>query len=451
MSSSVSSIIGNIANYVGTGFDVQSIVSEIIASQSGPLNDLQTEQTTLNSQTSALNNINSLLQTLQTTVQGLSDVNGALTAQTATSSNANILTATGSSTATPGTHTIVVNSLATTSSYYTASQPSSGSTLNDGSFQIQVGSNSPVTVNVSAANGNNTLDSLAGYINGLGAGVTASVVTDANGARLALVSNTSGAPGDLTVSNDSVGLGFTKAVTGANASLTVDGIPLSSTTNTISTAIQGVTLNLQSALPGTNVSLTVAPDTTQATGAINNFVSAYNSVVQAINSQYAVDSSSGQQGILASDSTLATLQSMLANDVNASTTGNNGIVNLASLGVNMNNDGTLSVDSGALNSALSSNYQNVISFFQNASNTGFAQSFNTDLGNNIVNPANGIIALDLNGISQTQQSLTQEISDFQANLAIQQQQLTTEYSQIDTTLQELPILQANISSALSNA
>jgi len=438
---SIASIVGDLANDVGTGINVQSVVAEILAAQSGPLQDLQSQQTQFSSQTSALNNISSLIATLQTSVQALGDVTGALNAQAATSSNTDVLTATGSSSATPGTHTIAVSNLATTSSYYSALQPSSSSTLSDGSFQIQVGSGSPVSIDVSAANGNNTLDSLAQYINNLGVGVSANVITDAGGARLAIVSGTSGQPGDLTISNDSVGLGFTKAVAGTNANFTVDGVPVSSTTNSISSAVQGVTINLLSAPAGNNVTLTVSPDTTQATAAVNTFVSAYNAVVQAVNAQYATDPTSGQTGVLASDSTLAAIQSSLANDVNYAISGNNGFVNLSSLGITTNDDGTLSVDSSAFGSALTGNYQSVLNFFQNVSNTGFAQSFNSDLSNNLANPTTGFIALDLNGISQSQQALTDQISDFQANATLQQQQLTAEFSTIDTTLRELPLLE----------
>ena len=83
------------------------------------------------------------------------------------------------------------------------------------------------------------------------------------------------------------------------------------------------------------------PDTTQISGAINTFVSSYNAVVQAINAQYAVDSNS-QQGVLASDSTLSSIQSTLASDVNFSGTGQFEFINLASMGISMNDDGTLS-------------------------------------------------------------------------------------------------------------
>ena len=134
-----------------------------------------------------------------------------------------------------------VNNLATTSSYYTQiEQQSATSTLATGSFDIQVaGAANPTVIPVDSADGTNTLNGLASYINSQGPGVTASVITDSGGARLSLVSNTSGGGGNFTVSNDTVGLGFKKPVTGVDASVTVDGVPIDSSTNTVTTAIPG--------------------------------------------------------------------------------------------------------------------------------------------------------------------------------------------------------------------
>jgi len=450
-SSAISSIVGDLASDVGTGINVQQVVAEIIAADSTPVTDMQNQQSTFSSQTSALQNIGSLLSTLQTSVQALSDVDSPLQAQAANSSNANVLSATASDTATPGTHIVTVNNLATTSAYYTQNeQASATSTLATGSFQILApGASSPTTIPVDSADGTNTLNGLASYINGQALGVTASVITDSGGARLSIVSNTSGSGGDFTISNDTTGMGFTKPVTGVNASVTVDGVPISSATNTVTSAIPGVTLNLLSAPPTTNVSVTVAPDTTQSSDAINTFVSSYNAVVQAINAQYAVNSSS-QQGVLASDSTLQSIQSTLASDINFAASGNSSFANLASMGINLNDDGTLSVDSSTLNASITANFQNFVGFFQGAGSTaGFAQNFNTDL-TNLLSPT-GLIATDENGINQSSQALSDQISQFQANLTAQQASLTTEFSQIDATLEQLPTLELQIQGQLSGA
>lgn len=418
----------------GSGIDVNTVVSQLISQQSAPLQIMQQQQTDLQNQSDALTSINNDLTNLATAVSALADPTGDLAALGATSSDSSILTATAQTSATPGTHDIVVNNLATTSSYYTNAIPS-GSTLSAGSFTLKVGTNTPVTFNVSA---NTTLNDLANNINAANAGVTASVINDANGSRLSLVSNNSGAPGDLSVTNDTTGLGFTKGTTGTNASLTVDGVPISSATNTVTGALPGVTISLLSANPNEPVQLSVGSDTQQATEAINNFVTAYNKVIGDINQQFTVDPTTNTEGILGSDSSLRSLQSSLLNDVTFSITGNSGIVNLASLGINMNDDGTLTVDDTQLSSALASNPSALQNFFQNTSLSGFANAFNNDL-TNLTDPTQGILSLELNQNASEQQDLSNQISDFQAQLAVQQTQLVNQYSEVNALLEEYPL------------
>jgi len=431
---------------LGQGINVQQFVQYAVANQQANITALQTQQSTMASQTDELTKISSQLSSLDDAIFALKDPLGAMSSEVANSSNSSVVSATASSTATSGTHSITVNSLATTSSYYTGALSSSSSTISPGSFQIQVGSNSPVTITVDSTN--NTLNQLASTINGKNAGVRASVIQDSNGYRLALVSTNSGAPGDITVSGNTTILSFTKAVTGTNASLVVDGIPISSASNTVSNVINGVTLNLGSPSPNTPVTVNVSPDTSQATSAINTFVSAYNTVISEINSQFHVASDGSGGGALESDNSLREVQNMLLGAVSYSVTGNSGLVNLASIGVNLNNDGTLSVDNSALSSALSSNFSAVENLLQNAT-TGFTQNFSNVISS-VTSAGTGILSLDSQSITNTSQSLGRQISDLQAALAIQEANLTTIYSQVNATLQELPLLQSQISQQLSS-
>ncbi len=429
----------------GQGINVQQFVQFALAGQQANITALQNQRTSLNSQTSELSKISTDINTLDNAVFALTDPLGVLSSEVATSSNSSVVSATASGTAVAGTHSITVNSLATTSSYYTGALASSSTAISAGTFKVQVGSGTPVTVTVNSSN--NTLNQLASSINSQNAGVNASVIQDANGYRLALVSTTTGAPGDLTVSGNTTSLSFTKAVTGTNASLVVDGIPISSATNTVSNVINGVTLNLGSPSPNTPVSVNVGPDTTQITGAINNLVSAYNSVIGEINAQFAVGSDGSGGGPLEADNTLRDVQSQLLGAISHSVSGNSGIVNLASLGVNLNNDGTLSVDSGALGSALSSNFSAVQNFLQNTT-SGFAQNLSSVLAS-VNEPATGLLSIDAQGITSTSQGITAQIADLQAALTVQQANLTTVYSQVNATLQELPMLQSQISQQLA--
>jgi flagellar hook-associated protein 2 len=440
-----STLASNLTSGTTSGFDVQAIVDEVLASQSQEEIQWQNQETTFNNQATALQQLSTQLQTLLTDANDLTDPLGSLAAMTTSVSDPNVLSATAGSGAAVGSHSISVNALATTSSYYSDELATSSTTFGTGSFSLEVGSGPATTITVDSTD--DTLTGLAAAINSQNLGVTANVVTDANGARLTLVSNTSGAAGNITISSNTTGLNFNLGSNGVDASLTVDGIPIDSSSNTVTSAIPGVTLNLLG-LTTSPVTLQVSPDTSQAATAINNFVSDYNTVISSINSQFSYNTTTGTAGALLGDPSVELVQSTLLSDVAASITGNGAISSLASLGITMNNDGTLTVDSSQLTNALASNFQAVQNFFQTAT-TGFAQQLSSDL-TNLTSPTNGAIAVDLNGINSSVTSLQSEISDFQANLATEQQTLTTYYSNINATLQSLPSLLASINAQLSS-
>lgn len=429
------------------GLNVQQTVAALVAAAEAPLQPLENQVTLYKSQESAVNNINTLLGNLQTAVLALQDPLGGLSATTATSSNENVLTASTATGATPGNHTITVTSLATTSSYDTNPLASSSTAISPGSFAIQVGTSPANVVTVSTANNNDTLDSLASYINSGNYGVTASVITDVNGSRLALVSSTTGAPGNLTISANSTGLTFNQTATGANSSFTVDGVALNTSSNTITGAIPNVTLNL-TGTSSSPVTLTVGADSNQVSTTINNFVSAYNAVVQAITTQFTYTQGATSQPPLISDSTLQTVQQTLYNDVNYTISGNGGITSLASLGINLQQDGTLQVDNGTLNAAISANPSTLQNFFQQITGgNGFAVNFENDLSN-LTNVANGPLYLDLQGITQNQTDVQNQITQFQDNVTQEALLWTQEYAQVNSLLQTLPLQLQQINSQL---
>jgi flagellar hook-associated protein 2 len=454
----------------GQGIDVSSLVQQIISEQSGELSVWQGQQTTLATQEGLLEGMQNNLTNLQTAVAALADPTGALAAQAATSSNSGILTATAQSTAIAATHNIVVTSLATSGTLYidpvaagaSTSFLATGQTTAD--IKLQVGGASGTTDDIAITQGSNdTLNTLASYINtqstANGWGVTASVVSDTSGSRLALFSQSSGAAGALAISsNTNTTLNFDTPVGGTNAALTIDGVPFSSSSNTVTGAIQGVTLSLASQSPGTSVQLTVGPDQNQITDAVNNFVSAYNTVISTINSQYVVDPTGAIPAPpLEADISLRSLQSSILTDAGFAVGGNSGLVNLASMGINMNNDGTLTVGSTPAQDSSSSgqtfaqvlaaNPSAVINFFQNASATGFANNFNADL-TNLTDPTTGPLNVDLAQDQAEGTDLTTTITNFQTNLTTETAALTSQYDTVNASLQSYPLLLQEITETL---
>ncbi len=436
----------------GNGINVSALVTEILAPQNSAIAALQQQQTNLSSQAGLLTGYNNNLTNLATAIAALANPNGQVASLTATSSQPSIVNANAQSTATPGTHQIIVSNLATTGTVYTDPLTSADTSIltggaTSGDIQLQVGGASGTTFDVPITQGSNdTLNTLASYINAQSFGATASVVSDASGFRLAIFSQSSGTPGALAITTNTTGITFNAPVGGTNASFSIDGVPFSSTTNTVTGAIPGVTLTLNGT-SGSQVEVTVAPDSTQSAAAITSFVTAYNALVGDLNTQFTVDPTTNAEGPLASDSNLRSLQSSLLADVNFSVTGDGSLVNLASLGINLNSDGTLTIDNTQLSNTFNANPAAFQSFFQNVSGTGFANNFATDL-NNLTDPVNGVLTVDIAGNSTQAQSLTSQVQSLHDRLTAQQQQLTTQYAQVNATLEAFPFLLQEISAEL---
>jgi flagellar hook-associated protein 2 len=291
-----------------------------------------------------------------------------------------------------------------------------------------------------------TNDSVLGAMNppaNITLGLTATAGSDANGTNLTIASI-----GSSPFTINEPAFGFTQAVAGANASLTVDGVPISSANNTVTGAIPGVTINLLGAAPGSQIDLTIAPDASQISTAINQFVTDYNTAIGLVNAQFTDTSSTdssgtttNSQGVLASDPTVVSLQSTLEQALDyvaKPATGTTTVSTLADLGITMGNDGTLSVDSATLNNALTNNPADVQNFLEGTALNGFANSMYNAL-NNFTTPANGAFKVDLNSIAASNSALTSQINDFENGyIASQQAILTADFTSAEVALQQLP-------------
>ncbi|HXR40324.1 MAG TPA: flagellar filament capping protein FliD, partial [Terracidiphilus sp.] len=383
----------------------------------------------------------------------------------------------------------------------------------------------------------NTLSGLAAAINTAGMGVTASVVTNSDGSSsLSLESRTAGTAGTLTVnssiSDTTMALGYTSAVTGKNASLTVDGVNLTSASNTVANLIPGVTFQLLSSSTAP-VQVVIGNDNTDVESTVNQFVTDYNSLISALNTQDGNDSSGNPEPLfgsptlsllqqqlmgglntqspngyltsiknsadalsgsiqiavgtgapqtitLSSNNTLAGLAAAInattglgvtANVVTSSTgshlelvsdtagsagaltvtssitdttsntalaynSGGTDINNLTSLGISVNNDGSLTLDATSLDSVLNSDYSGVVGFFQNSN--GWGQTFSAMLTNAGTTPGTGILALASSSNSNIEATLNAEISKENSMISKQQVSLTAELNSANEIMQQLP-------------
>jgi flagellar hook-associated protein 2 len=429
-----------------SGINVASAVAQAMAALSLPEQQMEAEQVTLQSQTSGIDQIQADVDALQTSLNGLGDPAGALASMTATSSDTAVVDASAAAGTAAGSHVVIVANIASSASAYSTVSVATGDTnLTPGSFALTVGSGTPTTITIGS--GVNTLNELAGSINTQQLGVTASVVNDSSGSRLAIVSNTTGTADGFTI-GAATGMAFTQTSAGEDASLTVDGIPIDSASNTVTGAIAGLTLNLVGASPGGQINVTVAPDSNAVSQAIGSFVTAYNTAIGDVNTQYTL-SGTNQEGPLSGDSTVRMLQSSLL-AAGSYSSGGNGVSTLADLGITMNNDGTLSLDSTTLISAIQNNFGAVQTFMQGTTSNGFVSSLNNQL-NTLTAPTSGAFSVDLQSIASENTDLQNQINDFQTYLNAQQALLTAQYNAADITLQQLPEEQAQINGELGNA
>ncbi len=421
------------------GIDVTSAVNAAVTAAEAPENVWQSQESTLSSQTSALKQIQSDSTNLDNDMQALNNITGPLSSVTATSSNTGVLTASAAAGSTTGNNVVVVNSLASTASYSSSAVADATTALP--AETITITPNGGTATTITTGSGVNTLTDLENSINSADLGVTASIVNDASGSRLAIVSNTTGTDGNFNVTSSGGSFGFTAGATGADASLTINGIAITSASNTVTGAISGVTLNLQSASSGTQVSLSIQPNVSAVSSALNQFVADYNTLIGDLNSQFADTSGSGQ-GVLAQDATVQTLQSDLLGAVDYTATSGTGtsatVTSLASLGITVKTDGTLAINNTTLSSALGNNFSQVQNFFQGSALNGFANSLDQQL-TSFINPADGAFTVDLQSISSEYTTLQNDVTNFQANIITPlKAQLTSEFSAAEIALQQLP-------------
>ncbi len=420
----------------GTGFDVSSTVASIVSNLQNVETPWKTQLTSLESQDTAISSLGTLFSNLSNDISTLTNLTGIMAQKTGSSSDTSVLQLTSAnSSAVAGSHTVTVSSLATTSSGYLATIPSASDTLS-GSITLQVGSGAAQTITLTSDD--NTLSGLASAINSSGVGITASVLTDSSGlSRLNLVSGTSGAKGNITVSSNSIidtsthldytgsagtssnpstgtltgitntsdkltgsisiqvgngaaqtvtvgsssntlatladainstanigvtasvvdngngtsslqlvsntsdtagtltvnsnivdssvasstSLGYTSPVSGADAVLTIDGVKLTSASNTVSNLIPGLTFQLlsPSAKESDNsleqIQVVIGNDNTDVESTVNQFVNDYNSLISAVNTQQGYDSSGNAEPLFGSP-TLSLLQQQLLGSLN---------------------------------------------------------------------------------------------------------------------------------------
>ena len=427
---------GNLAT--GSGFDVTNTVSAILSIEAGVETPWKNQLATMQAQDTAFSTLGTDLSSLSTALSALTNFDGVFASKLGSSSDTNALTlSSASAAATAGSHTVIIASLAATSSDYSDRIGSLSDTLS-GTLQIKVGT-SDQTITLDSSN--NTLKTLALTINSGTYGVTASVVQDTSGYRLSIVSKTSGAAGQITLTptltdttNANAAIQFSPGQTGVDAVLNVDGLNTTSASNTVTTVIPGVTFQLLAAAPSTPIQVQITNDNSSVMNAFTSFVTAYNQLVTDMTTQEGKDAS-GKAEPLYGNSNLQTIQTQLAQTLNAGSA-SGGIANMQQLGLSVGQDGKLTLSNSTLDAMLNSNFADVNGFMQNSGS--FGQTITSAVNSLGGVSTSGTIYLAKKENTAKETALNKSIADQDARIATQKISLTKELNLANQILQSIP-------------
>jgi flagellar hook-associated protein 2 len=442
----------------GSVINVPSLVSQLVGASRAPQDALISRQSSaVTTKISALGTLKGALGTFQSSLATLNkpDTFAAMSAKT---SDANVFSANVSPGAPPGSYAVTVSTLA--SAQQLLSAPFAGgstATIGTGTLSVQLGTQS-FSVTLDATN--NTVAGLAAAINAASdnPGVVAAVVQGSDGAHLLLSSTETGAANTLQVTETDGGTAlaavtygtgntanYTQNMTAQDASFSVAGVAYTSTGNTVTDALTGVTLKLTgTTAPGATATLNIADDTATVSANIETFVSAYNTLQSSLAPLGAYDKASGGAGPMLGDPLLSGVQGEIRRTLE-SVVGTSVYNTLASLGIITQKDGSLQADSTRLQTALSRDFNAVKDLF--SGKTGIANQLDAQIGGALA--AGGTIDSRSQMLVKQSNALDAQTSELNKQMDAMTKTLTQQYSSLNVLLSSLQTTSAYLTQAIA--
>jgi flagellar hook-associated protein 2 len=422
---------------IGSGLNIGAIVSALTTSfGAAQTTQLTNQQSSLDSQVSAYGTFTSALDTLKLALPPLEDASQ-LAGFAATVADKTIATATTSSDAVAGQYSLQVNNLATSATLTSHPVASTSAAVGTGTLTIAVGG---ASMAITIDSTNSSLADIAAAINSASnnPGVTASIITSTAGSRLVLAGTATGAANAITVtpSGGDGGLSsltFTQTQAAQNANFSINGFAATSASNVVSSAITGVTLNLQQAsAANTPTTLTISPDTSSAQASIDKFVTALNGALSSIQTLTGFDPSTNTAGPLNGNATLEAFQNQLQSILGKMTNGS-GVKSLTDLGITAGTNGSYATDDTKLGNALSSGLASIGNLL------GGSNGIATQISNlvdgytkpgGLLDTINQGLETGLSNVSKQQAALSAQLATYSATL-------TAEYNAMDKAVAQL--------------
>lgn len=458
---------------IASGIDSSALIKALLDSDRAVrVKPLQSKVTSFTDTNSSFSELKSLLGKLNTASQKLREVNGGALAKSASSSDETIVTASASGSATNGTYTLNVSQLAKNATFsfddrFTSADAAINSDINDGLssdqriVQIQVGTGAEQEAIEIEVSSTTTLSDFAEQFNAASDKATASVINVGTAASpsyaLSIISNNQGTDkGEIavTVADEikTAGLGAfnSSALSQAtDATFTISGVTgtITKSSNSIADVIPGLTLNLQATGSAT---LSVSDDASSSSATVQEFVNAYNEVINYIAESDQItreEDSSGVTNIfgpLASTSVDESVVTSLRQALSSAGISGGSVNILADLGITTERDGTLKFDSAVFQDALASDPESVRQITSNLGETlgavdGTLAQFTQ---------FNGIIDIASNSNTEQITRLNDQIARIEDGLSAKEQSLLNQFARLESLIGQLNSQQNSLSQLL---
>lgn len=449
---------------IGSGINVESLISSLMSLEKRPITNLQTRQSSFESKISALGTLKGALSSLQTAAKALTPAIG----QTATAAfsgfkaslaDSTIATATTGSTAVAGKYSVEVSALATNQRLalgktYGATDPVLDfGTDTSRTLTITKGSGTPVDITLDSSP--NTLAGVRDAINGAAAGVSATIVTDTSGKQnLLLTASDGGTANAVSISGTATFIdptspgspiaassAFAETQAATDAAVKIQGVSIATNGNKITDAIDGITLDLTKT---GSTTLTVERDNSSLKGKLETFVNAYNSLNSSIKSLGAYNSTTKTAAVLNGDSTLRSVQGQVRSALTSVPTelASNPLKTLSDIGIEFQTDGSLKLNSTKFDSAANTNFTATAAVIGAFGNT--LKTTTTDLL-----ATNGVIASRTDGLSSSVKYMDSRIEAMESRLTTIEKTYRAKFSALDTTMTSMSTTSSYLSQQLT--
>ncbi len=437
---------------LASGLDTQAIISALVAVEQRPIFQLEAKQTQLKKQKSLFGDLDGLLDKLNDAAKKLKTSSSFLK-MSADSSNEDILTASASSTAAPGTYDVKVLELASGQINRAGAASATDPLANTNStVSLQLDSGGQ-TYFITA---DNNLNAIAAAINdeSENSGVRAEVIDTGSGNpdpseryQLVVRSVDPGSENAFTLTYDDGGTGFQDLVNTLNdplnqtdatdAQVEINGVTAYRSSNTITDLFEGITLELKSKDVNETVTITVSTNGEETSENIKEFVDAYNAIVDFVEAQNKVDEEGDASGPLFGDTTLRSIRSSLRGIVGGAitTTGNEAYQLLSQIGISADTQGKLTFSQTEFEEALAADEDAVTAIFSDATN-GIAKRLEDQI-DVYTDSVDGLIKTRTDGFDRRIKQTKDRIEDAERRLTLYEQRLTQKYANLETLMTRL--------------